>query len=301
MPSASLASVLPQSTSEQHLCPVCGDARLRCKFTVPLLDGPFRNSRELKLRNIYECGTCSHLAAELGDPLQYTEYYASLSNDYHRSHDLDGSRYENVLELFPKEGVRRVLDIGCGTGAFLGTLPAGIERFGIEPAIAAASEAKERGIRIIQYSDLSTPEFRNSFDVVTAIDVVEHTIDLRELRRHLGDALRRDGILIILTGNAASPAARLLGRYWSYLNFAEHTMCFSPQSIMSWLQPDFSGIRLSTADHHPLRGREYLSLIRMWAFFPLKWILQKLFPKPLNMYTALSLPKDHMIVRAVRT
>jgi hypothetical protein len=67
-----------------------------------------------------------------------------------------------------------------------------------------------------------------------------------------------------------------------------------------WLQPDFSDIELTETDHHPLNQWQALSLIRVWLLFPVKWLLRKLLPVRLNFYAALCLPRDHILVRAVR-
>jgi SAM-dependent methyltransferase len=281
-------------------CYMCGGSQLHHQFSVPVSDGPFQHRKTENNRTIYRCASCGHLSAGLYNPLRYADYYASLPDDYHCCHDHDQSRYKQILGLFPKQSLRRVLDIGCGTGTFLAMFPSDVERFGIEPSRAAADRATAKGIEIIRYDDLSNPELQNTFDLVTAIDVVEHTADLQEFRRHLATALRPGGIIIILTGDAASTSARLLGCYWSYLNYAEHITFFSPHSMRTWLQPDFSSIEVTKADHHALNVRGGLSLIRIWLLFPVKWLFRKLLPVRWDMYTALSLPGDHMLVRAIR-
>lgn len=193
----------------------------------------------------------------------------------------------------------RVLDIGCGSGTFLAMLPSEVERFGIEPSRAAADLARAKGVQIIQSDDLERPELRNSFDLVTAIDVVEHAADLQEFRGRLATALRPGGTAIILTGDAASRAASLLGRYWYYLNYAEHISVFSPRSMQTWLQSDFTDIELRKGAHHPLGVRESLSLIRPWFLFPVKWVLRKIRPR-WNLWSTLYFGGDHMLVRATR-
>lgn len=292
--------VSPESKGMELSCYVCGGSPLCKKFSVPLFDGPYQHDTETKLRTIYECEACGHLSGDLHDPSRYADYYASLSDNYHCCHDYDQSRYQRILGILPKQSAMRVLDIGCGTGTFLAMLPPEAERFGIEPSRAAADRAREKGIKTIRYDDLASPELRNTFDLVTAIDVVEHTADLRELRRYISAALRPGGTVIILTGDAESRSARLLGRYWSYLNYAEHITIFCPRSMRTWLQPDFSAIELTKTDHHPLKGREALSLIRIWLLFPAKWFVRKVLPVRLDMYAVLSLPGDHMLVRAIR-
>jgi 2-polyprenyl-3-methyl-5-hydroxy-6-metoxy-1,4-benzoquinol methylase len=281
-------------------CHACGASQLRHQFSVPLVDGPHRSDKRAKDRKIYECDLCAHLSADLYDSSQYADYYESLSTEYHGSHDSDQSRYQQILDSIPNQSVKRALDIGCGTGTFLAMLPPDVERFGIEPSRAAARYAQVQGVKIVGYADLMTPDLRNTFDLVTAIDVIEHISDLQSFHQHAIAALRPGGILVLLTGNTASRSARWLGSYWSYLHYAEHVSFFSPQSIRSWLQPDFSDIKLTSTDHHRLNSKEALALLRIWLLFPAKWFLRKLLPVRLNMFTALSLPGDHMIVRAIR-
>ena len=249
------------------------------------------------MRTFYQCEVCGHLSGDTYESSRYADYYGSLADDYYTSHEFDKTRYEQILQILPDRTEMRVLDIGCGTGTFLSMLPAQTQRFGIEPAAAAADEARSKGVTIIQDDDLDKPEMQNTFDLVTAIDVVEHTANLLDFRRCLIKALRPGGTLILLTGDAKSPPARFLGRYWSYLNYAEHITVFCSDSMRTWLQTDITSIELARADHHSINGS---TLIRMWGLFPLKWLVQKIRPRRVEMHAALALPGDHMLVRATR-
>jgi SAM-dependent methyltransferase len=282
-------------------CHVCLGSRLRQRFSVPVVDGPYQHDKDAKIRTIYRCDSCGHLSADLDDLPRFATYYASLSDDYHCDHDREQSRYQQILALFPKPFPKRVLDIGCGSGTFLAMLPPEVERFGIEPSRAAADLARAKGIRIVQYDDLAKPELKNTFDFVTAIDVVEHASNLQEFRRHLVTALRPGGTAIILTGDAESRPARLLGRYWYYFHFAEHITVFSPRSMQTWLQSDFSEIELTSIVHHRLNTRESLALIRSWLLSPAKWLIRRLWPARRKMYVVLYMPGDHMLVSAIRS
>jgi 2-polyprenyl-3-methyl-5-hydroxy-6-metoxy-1,4-benzoquinol methylase len=293
-------NLLPEPADTTLACYACGGSQLHKKFLVPLCDGPYKHDSNTKLRTIYECEACGQLSGNIYNRSQYADYYASLSDDYHYSHDRETSRYKQILPLLPKQRAIKVLDIGCGVGTFLTMLPAEADKFGIEPSQAAAEHARANGIKTIRYEDLAQSGLKNTFDLVTAIDVVEHMADLLELRRHLSNALRPGGTVIILTGDSESHSARFLGSYWSYVNYAEHITIFCPRSMRTWLQSDFSVIDLTKTDHHPFSGWEALSLLRVWLLFPIKWFFRKLVPIRLNMYAALSLPRDHMLVCATR-
>lgn len=282
-------------------CFVCGGSELRKLYSLPLVDGPYAHAHEAQNRTIYRCGVCGHLSTDFSDSEKYAQYYSSLSEDYHCDHDRDHSRYEQICSLLPKQSKLRVLDIGCGSGTFLRMLPSHAERFGIEPSRAAARVAQEQGIQILGHDDLDRAGLRHGFDVVTAIDVVEHTPDLQHFRRMLATALRPGGTAIILTGDCESLSARLLGPHWYYFNFAEHVSVFSPHSMRNWLDPDFVDIEVVNSGHHRLNTRENLRLMRAWLLFPIKRILWKLLPKYFNFaHVSLYSPGGHMLVRAIR-
>src|SRR6185369_12154110 len=84
----------------------------------------------------------------------------------------------------------RILDVGCGTGANLKML-AGLGRAeGVDISPQAVEFCRERGLDSVKLGAIEhLPYEANSFDVVTALDVVEHLDDdiagLREMRRVL--------------------------------------------------------------------------------------------------------------------
>ena len=298
MQTAVPSDVPPSCSDRAPRCHACGGSETRPKFSVPLLRGQHPSDRSIKKKIIYRCNSCGHLSASLCDPLMFASYYESLSADCHGAiHDADQFRYQQVFQILAGQTVCRVLDIGCGTGTFLAKFPPGVERFGIEPTRAAADIARARGITILDPGDLERPEMQHSFDVVTALDVIEHATDLDEFRQQIASALRPGGKVILLTGDAESGPARFLGSYWYYMHGAEHITFFCARSIRRWLQRDFEGIELTRTSHNSLR-KEWAFLIRAWLVFPAKWVLMKLIPDRLNKEVCLYLPGDHMLVRA---
>ncbi len=283
-------------------CIACGGSFLRKKFSVPLVDGPYRNKKPITNREMYECDECGHLSTNLYDRDLFKKYYESISvEDYYDPHDADHSRYQRILSTVSASPVKRVLDIGCGTGTFLSLFPSGVERFGIEPSRPAADRAREKGIKIIGASDLQNPQLNHTFDLVTAIDVVEHTNELQLLRRQLAQALRPGGTLVLLTGDVDSLAAKALGRFWYYINYSEHVSMFSRRSMRQWLESEFADIQITAVDHHRVNVRDTLTVLRGWTLFPVKWALREVFRVPRKFYTTLWLPGDHMLVLAKRS
>ncbi|HEY0004015.1 MAG TPA: class I SAM-dependent methyltransferase [Pyrinomonadaceae bacterium] len=102
-----------------------------------------------------------------------------------------------IIESFVKEICRnleterpRILDVGCGTGANLELLARYGEAEGVDVSADALSFCRARGLEGVRQGEAEKLPFEdNSFDLVTALDVVEHLDDdvagLKEMRRVL--------------------------------------------------------------------------------------------------------------------
>lgn len=92
----------------------------------------------------------------------------------------------------------RILDVGCGTGANLKMLAAYGRAEGVDISQQAIDFCHERGLDTVKLGAIEhLPYENNSFEIVTALDVIEHLDDdvggLREIRR----VLRPDGRVLV--------------------------------------------------------------------------------------------------------
>jgi SAM-dependent methyltransferase len=147
-----------------------------------------------------------------------TDYFEGLAavEDNHWWHS---SRRRIVLDqierLYAGRRDLRILDVGCGTGRLLRELG----RFGSAQGIDVSDEAlrfcRQAGLEGVVKASLEQLPFPDGeFDLVTALDVIEHIDDhvaaLRECRR----VLRPDGRIVIFV-----PAHRWL---WSLQDEISH-------------------------------------------------------------------------------
>ncbi|MEM4218087.1 MAG: class I SAM-dependent methyltransferase [Candidatus Methanomethylicaceae archaeon] len=94
-------------------------------------------------------------------------------------------RIHSTIELIPSD-VRTILDVGCGNGAFLNSLPDGYQTIGLDLSQEALKYVKAEAIR----GNIAALPFKSaSFDLITCLEVLEHLPSdgfneaLRELQR----------------------------------------------------------------------------------------------------------------------
>ncbi|HZN04143.1 MAG TPA: class I SAM-dependent methyltransferase [Candidatus Polarisedimenticolia bacterium] len=106
----------------------------------------------------------------------------------------------------------RVLDVGCGAGAFLEAAHGdGAEVAGIEIDPAAANAARSRGVSVTIGSILSPVPLGYGWDVVTLWDVLDHLDDPAEALARLRPRMKPGGLLVARGRNATlhAPLKRL--------------------------------------------------------------------------------------------
>lgn len=103
------------------------------------------------------------------------------------------------------EGIK-ALDVGCGTGTMLGHLDSFGPAFGVDCAIEAIRFCQSRGRnRVTQGFAAALPFEDESFDLVCALDLLEHVSDDTVSLKEFGRVCRSDGCILITV-----PAYRFL-------------------------------------------------------------------------------------------
>lgn len=139
---------------------------------------------------------------------------------------------KNLLNDSTGKQSGKMLDVGCGTGAFLHTMnTAGWECTGIEPDETARNKAAELyGLQPLPAEELfSLP--KNNYDAITLWHVLEHVHELDKYAVQLRELLAPEGKLFIAVPNYKSYDAEYYGKYWAAYDVPRHLYHFSPESM----------------------------------------------------------------------
>lgn len=249
-------------------CPACGGA---LRATTALDVAPADESEQLHLfgrpwrptRLSYaRCGCGSLIAIdERRAPGALEQAYASLPETYWSGLSEQAPlarRLEPVLAGLG-HSAGELVDVGCGDGGLIAALHTSGHTWGIEPGAAAVARAKSRGCDVRQGS-ASSLALREVADVVLGIDLVEHLDAPAAELAAMAAMLKPGGHLVLLTGDAAAPAARVSGPWWYYLHVLGHVTVFSRQALRRALEQ--AGLRVVSQEpfDHPaaVSGRRWV-------------------------------------------
>jgi len=138
--------------------------------------------------------------------------------------------------LTPKS---RLLDVGCGNGAFLNKIRilTGCQVYGVDVSKAAADVAKHAyGLNILTGTVLESDFPASCFDVITMWSCLEHVNNPSEVLQKLYTLLKQDGNCVISTPNFDSLNAKIFKDKWYHLDCPRHLYIFTPKTITDLLQ-----------------------------------------------------------------
>lgn len=240
-------------------CRVCGkQTYLFLTVSADDLDEPFLDATlraqlpELRLRRCRECG-CLWASDVRQDNGILAKAYERVIDSYFDSQECDPryvSFYRRLEQLVRRHvSGTEILDVGCGDGVFLATISNEWSKQGIEPSTCGASLARKRHLDVARGTlDNSSKQYK--VDLISALDVIEHVIEPHDFVESVKRHLRPGGVVLLLTGDADSFAARIAGPQWSYLRWCGHISVFSQSGLRELLQShDFEILQWSRCGH----------------------------------------------------
>ncbi|MBT6047484.1 MAG: class I SAM-dependent methyltransferase [Candidatus Scalindua sp.] len=233
--------------SAQIVCRVCGNRSNKYLFTK-------------KNYQFFECCRCrlvfGPFSPEKGffDKLYSKSYFADENaggyGDYAVEKEaVEQAALKRVRKLNAlRAGSRKLLEIGCAFGYFLGKAKDCFDVSGVELSDYAAKYAREQlGLNVIKGSIEEASFAESSFDVVVMWDVIEHipspVLALKEINR----VLRSGGLLALSTPDISSLISRIQGKSWRLYDPPYHLNYFSRKTICKLLES--TGFRILKIEH----------------------------------------------------
>lgn len=153
---------------------------------------------------------------------------------------------------------KKVLDVGCGTGAMLSELKSkGFTTFGIDGSAEALKFCRQRGLTSLQKVDFEKPLPFGAgvFDTVLCLDVLEHVESDDKLLANIQKILHPGGRLILTV-----PAYQFFWTYWDEM--LGHKRRYELSQIRNLVKK--AGFKLEKASYYncPLTPAFVVRLIR---------------------------------------
>ena len=210
--------------------------------------------------DIVKCRKCGHIYV---DPRVANDLLRDLYDEaYYKGHGFDRTidyagppspskiaeidAIEATVTAARPDGVAgaRWLDFGCGAGFLLERLvERNVDALGFDDAEPALRRCAQKGLPVSARHGVEVQ--RGTFDVVSAVEVIEHVPDPRGFLRYLTSFLRIGGLLYVQTGNW-NMVRRLPGT--PYLMPEGHIHYFTPP-VMRRLFKDVGLVEAETFSH----------------------------------------------------
>ncbi len=185
----------------------------------------------------------------------YSEEYADL----YRRHWWWRSREEilvQVIQSFELEPPLEILDVGCGDGLFFPSLGRFGDVRGIEIDRSLLTDDNPFRDRICTMPLGNAAYAHCQFDLITALDVIEHIEDDRNAVAHMFDMLRPGGVLL-----ATMPAFMQLWDHHDETN--RHHRRYTKQTVVELLQPHCEAVDVRYLFHAIFLPKLLLKIVNL--------------------------------------
>jgi 2-polyprenyl-3-methyl-5-hydroxy-6-metoxy-1,4-benzoquinol methylase len=221
-------------------CPICSSENITLQLTAK------DHTVSQKDFAVWHCTNCTaRFTQDVPEQNAIGPYYQSdnyishsdtkkgfINTLYHlvRKRTLDKKKALIIDQVGMMKG--ELLDIGCGTGAFLNTMKtAGWGITGLEPDETARKKAMEL-YSINPQSPEKLFELKPaSYHAITMWHVLEHVHELHAYIKQLEKLLTPQGKIFIAVPNYTSKDADIYKQYWAAYDVPRHLYHFSPVSM----------------------------------------------------------------------
>jgi len=283
-------------------CIVCGSNNIEALFKLR----DYRLDDRINIYHYDKCQNCGLIFQNPQIPLDTIIEHYNQNKIYNSSVSTKGiNKFLNSFGLhkrasiiLKKKKTGRLLDIGCGSGAFINYLAnkSQIDVIGTEINHEYVNELTIKKGLDVRLGNLNEIGFsKDEFDIITMWDVIEHVIDPNKILIDVRKVLKSNGFLVIRVPNGDSLDFKLFGKYWAGLDAPRHYYVFTEESLQRLLKSN--GFIIVSSSYHiggylnaitslefflndliiPLKIKEFVlkilrSPILQVVFFPLHWL-----------------------------
>jgi|GEM_PF-1177721 len=232
---ASRPCVICDMTDSQHYCSYHGLEYMQCNSCHLIYVDNFADNE--KMYKAYSGGGLKSLRRKLFAPIRRMRSIKGYTHFLQRARDI----FAFAKQQASNRGQKTYLDIGCNKGFLLtAAVEADCNVHGVElvtelirPFCNTFPQFRQQ-IYSDKFQDVARHFSDQHFDIITAIDVVEHfeapLSDLQEVYRILKD----DGAFIVQTPDIDCDNATTLGCHWGALKPLEHLHLFGRENFISF-------------------------------------------------------------------
>jgi SAM-dependent methyltransferase len=217
------------TNADSNTCRLCGTSRQQNILNDIITR--YRDRFSLK-----KCEACSFVTTDPMPADDLLQRYYDL--DYWQSEIVKSPSVLNTIYKLRMKAIvsfiqenssydSKLLDWGCGDGAFISLLrAAGFHCFGIDAYKTGPNDP------YIFNTTIEKADFHDeSFDIITCLHVLEHLADPLNSLKHALRLLKTDGLLIVEVPNLDSVGFRVFKRRWQPLEIPTHLNHFTPATL----------------------------------------------------------------------
>lgn len=191
------------------------------------------------------------------------------------------AKIANNIKRYYQNG--KILDVGCASGVLLSLFGNEWQKVGVDVSSYICDYAKEiEGCRVLQ-GDFASLDFGSeSFDVVTFLDTLDHTVNpIANLKKAVG-ILKKNGLCVVTCGDTDSLFAKFMGKNW-YIYIPPTHLFFFSRKVLEKIMNSL-GLRIAKIEYagkwvflkccffrlsyiFPWRPLRRLTLVLMNSFF----------------------------------
>ncbi len=242
------------------ICPLCHSSKSKKIFSSTNFHG--RHQFSSQKISFHECLICHCIFPDIKTNLSfYKKYYPPK---YHQKSPLLEKIWLSLNLALKKKLIpihSTLLDIGCGTGEFIKSLPPTIETTGIDLNPLPIQN------KLIIKDDFIKHRFTEKYDIITFWHSLEHFSDPQKVINKSISLLTRQGTILISLPNTNSLAYKISQNTWFHLDPPRHLFLPNDKNI-KFIFPKNYQVKISYTPYEfpldlfwSLKNKPYLRLL----------------------------------------